>query len=142
MHPSGLVSLLTHVRHELVSLLQFGEGKLSSAALFASSSADGTVRVWSARCWSCLAILACQGPDHSLPLLATVMSDKYAHRSCPCFASEKKRLMPFGVNLLRKPRITPGCPVLPLPEINNLPVMTAFMSDSETWHLSEPHTIL
>ncbi|DBB02245.1 TPA: hypothetical protein ACH3X3_011267 [Trebouxia sp. C0006] len=57
---------------------QFGEGKLSSAALFASSSADGTVRVWSARCWSCLAILTCQGPDHSLPLLATVMSDKFA----------------------------------------------------------------
>jgi WD40 repeat protein len=77
-HPAGAVTLLSHAGAEVVPLLQFGEGKLSSAALFASSSADGTVRVWSARCWSCLAILACQGPDHSLPLLATVMSDKYA----------------------------------------------------------------
>jgi hypothetical protein len=84
-HPAGCVTPLSHARHGLVPLLQFGEGKLSSAALFASSSADGTVRVWSARCWSCLAILTCQGPDHSLPLLATVMSDKYAHRILSLF---------------------------------------------------------
>ena len=86
-HPSGFVTPLSQAGQELVPLLQFGEGKLSSAALFASSSADGTVRVWSARCWSCLAILTCQGPDHSLPLLATVMSDKYAVVSYACCAS-------------------------------------------------------
>ncbi|KAL3135302.1 hypothetical protein ABBQ32_007500 [Trebouxia sp. C0010 RCD-2024] len=57
---------------------QFGEGTLSSAALFASSSADGSVRVWSARCWSCLALLTCQGPDHPLPFLTTLMSTKFA----------------------------------------------------------------
>lgn len=57
---------------------QFGEGRLSSSALFASSSADGTVRVWSARCWSCLALLTPHPPDQSLPLLATVMSDRFA----------------------------------------------------------------
>jgi hypothetical protein len=53
----------------------WGDGCGAVAALFASASADGTVRMWSASCWSCVRIFAV-GVASTMPFLAVAVTPK------------------------------------------------------------------
>lgn len=53
--------------------------------LFASASADGTVRLWSAHCWSCMRVLrsAVPPPAPQPPVLSVGMSETYCAAGMP-----------------------------------------------------------
>jgi len=56
----------------------------SLGALFATASADGTVRLWRSRCWSCVRIFTCDSSGSpSCPFLATTLTEKYTLTGSP-----------------------------------------------------------
>lgn len=112
-----IVSLpeLLHAQVEACSRgLRHGIGSVSIASLqsfLLTRSADGCVRLWRSRCWTCVRIFACAREDPAAPacpFLSTAMTEKCAlPHLCPLSVAALDYLMETKCS--DTPRLCNGC---------------------------------